>query len=337
MDDSESPTITISDPSDGSQINLGGTVAIYGSAFDNVEITELRIRTGGGNWINILPNLNGDSWSYSWDTTGETLGSYIISVKASDGTNEDTESIRLEIVDAQFPSLGITQPGQGEQFNCGETISISGFVSDNNEIAELEISIDEENWIDIMPDLEDGNWQYSWDTEGHASGQYLVSIRTSDGINSQVYETVQIRLVDNVDPVLEITSPTILDEHEIGDLIVFEGKLKDDVGITEFSISLDNGLSWIDMYPELDNRGKWSYLWDTRDLKPGQYTILLKMSDGSNEIEDQMILELKGEEPSDDDIEISLILYLFALIAIIILVTIAVVAISRHKKKKINY
>jgi hypothetical protein len=287
----------------------------------------------GGNWINILPNLNGNLWSYSWDTSEETLGSYIISIKASDGTNEDTESIRLELVDAQLPSLGINQPVQGEEFNCGETISITGFASDNNEITELEISMDEDIWIDILPILEDGNWEYSWDTSGLSSGQYSFSIRTSDGINSQVFETVQIRLVDNLDPVLEITNPTVLDEHEIGDLIVIEGKVTDDVGITEFSISLDNGLTWIDMYPDLNSKGKWSYLWDTSGLNKGQHTILFRMSDGSNEVEDQMILELKGEDDSEDDLEIPLVLLLLGLIAVIILVAIAVLAISRRKKK----
>jgi hypothetical protein len=337
MVDTESPSITISSPSDDTQINLGNTITISGSAVDNVEIKELRLKTSEGNWINILPNLFGESWSYSWDTTGNTLGTYSISIKASDGTNDDTESIRIELVDSQPPSLGITQPGQGTELNCGETISITGFASDNNEISVLEISIDEENWIDILPDLEDGNWGFSWDTTGLASGLYTVSVRTSDGINTQVTETLQIRLIDNVDPVLEIISPALSDEYEIGDMVVIEGKVTDDVSVTEFSISLDSGLSWVDLYPDLDSKGKWSYLWDTSGLNKGQHTILFRMSDGSNEVEDQMVLELKGEDDSEDDLEIPLVLLLLGLITVFILVAIAVLAISRRRKKKINY
>jgi hypothetical protein len=334
--DSESPSITISHPSHESQINMGSTITITGSATDNVKITELRIRTGGGGWVSIIPNLIGDIWSYSWDTTGNPLGTCVISVEGSDGPNEDTESIRLELVDTQLPSLGITQPGNEAEFNCGETISITGFASDNNEITELEISMEEYIWIDILPVLEDDDWDYIWNTNGLASGEYSISVRTYDGINSQVQETVQIRLIDNVEPVIEITNPATFDEHKIGDLIVIEGRLTDDVGITGFSISLDNGLSWVDMYPDLDSRGRWSYLWDTSELEPGQYTILLKMSDGSNEVEDQMTLELEGDEVVEEGLEIPLILLLFALIVVIILVAIAVIAITRRKKKN-NY
>jgi hypothetical protein len=331
--DVEAPMISILNPSENSEINIGTTITISGKAVDNVDILELQLKTSGGKWTDIRSYLIGDTWSYSWDTTDSTLGFYTISLKASDGTNERSESIRIKLVDSESPQVGVTTPSQGGDYNCGETIAITGWVSDNTEITELDLSMGDDIWIDLIPIMEDGEWYFSWDTNGLPAGLYTISVKTSDGINMPVYETVQINLKDHTEPTLEITNPKSQFQYEPGDFVIIEGKVSDDVGVSSLFISTDSGITWIDLYSDLDSRGRWSYIWDTSELRSGDYVIHIKVSDGSNEVEDQLTIELLGEKIQEDEPTFPIYLVLFGIFAVMILIAMGMIAVNRRRKK----
>jgi hypothetical protein len=332
--DSEPPLISITNPTENSKINIGATIMIQGTASDNVDLKELKLKTSGGKWTNIRPYLVGDVWSFSWDTSGLSLGFYTISLKASDGNFQETESLRVELVDSDAPELGISEPIFGKEFSLGETITISGWATDNVNIEELEFSIGDDFWVDLISDLEDGNWIYMMDTNGMSQGLHTITVRVSDGINEPVIETVEIRLIDSEEPLLEITEPQLQSTYDLGDRVIIEGKVSDNIGVTSLYISTDDGDTWIDISDDIDSRGRWSYFWDTKEMKSGYHTLLIKTSDGSNEVEEQIVLELKEtESPTDGELDFYLVLLLVIILSIVILTIIGIIAIKKRNKR----
>lgn len=331
--DSESPVISFSSPMEDSKINLGTTVMIQGTASDNIDLKELKLKTSGGKWTNIRPYLVGDLWSISWDTSDLSLGFYTISLKASDGTFEETESLRVELVDTEAPVMGISEPVNGKEYSIGETIKISGWASDNVKIHELDLSVGDDFWVDLLPDLEDGTWFYMLDTNGLNQGLHTITIKVSDGINEPVFETIEINLVDTEDPVLEITSPSVQLTYDLGDVVIIEGKVSDNIGVSSLYISTDGGVTWTDLYSDLDSRGRWSYFWDTKGLKSGYHNLRFKTSDGSNEVEEHLTLELRDtKSQTDGELDFYLVFLLVMILAIVILTIIGIIAMKKRNK-----
>jgi hypothetical protein len=335
LEDLSAPEISFTSPSADITFNIGSKISIHGTARDNVEIKDLRIRAGSGNWIDISSQLNGDSWSYVWDTAGYPVGSYTIRVKASDGFFDETESLRVELGDYQVPTLDISNPTQDEEYGCSELIQITGWVSDNTEITELQFSVEEDIWVDLMPNLDNGNWMYIWDTAGLPGDMYTITVKASDGTNPPIYETVQIGLVDTGEPELEITNPLMIFKYDVGEFILIEGKVSDDVGVSSVHISTDNGITWVDISDDLDKKGRWSYFWDTSDLKSDQYTVRIRVSDGTNEVQESLNFEIEEKKNEDEGVlSFPMLILLIVIFLIIVLVTVGIVTVRRRNKKK---
>ena len=222
-----------------------------------------------------------------------------------------------------------------EWFSIGETVKISGWVSDNVKIEELEFSAGNDFWVDLLPSLEDGNWYYMLDTNGLNQGLHTITIKVSDGINEPVYETVEVSLVDTEDPVLEITTPQVQFKYDLGDIVIFEVKVSDNIGVSSLYISTDSGVTWTDLYSDLDSRGRWSYFWDTKGLKSGHHTLRFKTSDGSNEVEEHLTVELREtESQTDGELDFYLVFLMVMILSIVILTIIGIIAIKKRNKKR---
>ncbi len=334
--DSEKPYIAITNPSSDSQIDVGSTITISGDATDNIGIFELELSLNGGQtWEDIISHLSNGQWSYDWDTSGSSLGTKTIKVKAEDEHGqESSDYIFIELVDTSGPFITITSPPQNEDFDCGDTIIITGTATDNMEISELELSTDsQDTWIDVLSNLDDGDWTYIWETLGLPVGGYSITVTALDGEGNQVVLSVDINLVDREMPELEITAMGEDNVFDIGDTVLIEGKASDNVHITELHISTDNGRTWTDILDNLDDDGEWSYTWDTTDEDSGWHDILIKISDGTYEVEDSISIVLIGEEDESEGISFMLLLLLIlAAIAIIIVMVLFAVIYKRGQK-----
>jgi hypothetical protein len=257
-----------------------------------------------------------------------------LSIKAGDGYFEKLDSISIELVDSELPILEISEPSKDGEFDCGEIIEISGFVSDNTEVSILRISLDSgDSWMDLTPVIIEDNWVYTWDTSGFGPGVYTISVEASDGINPPVLKELDINLVDVRIPILEILSPLDIGEYQLGDMVLIEGKVSDDIGISSLSISIDNGITWTDLTSDLDNKGKWSYIWDTSDLKPGSYYVRIKASDGTNEAEESITIELGEKENEDTILTFPMLVLLIMAFLIIVLTIVGTIAVKKLNKK----
>jgi len=333
LGDLEAPDVSILYPEEGSQINIGSVTTVSGTAVDNVEVQTLKLSTtGGGTWVNIISSLINGQWSYDWDTSECRKGQYTIKVKATDGENQEaSDLVFFELIDTISPEILIKSPLQDENFNCGDFITIQGTARDNTEITELKLSYDGElTWIDILPRLSNGNWFYDWDTRGMAGGRYTITITGSDGSNPQTKTKIEINLIDREKPILEFISPIGESDYEIGDTIIIEGRALDNSRISELWISTDNGKTWIDIKNNLDDQGRWSFIWETGELTAGTYNVRVKVSDGTNEVEDSLTIELKKGGKEETFPIFWILLMILAAIAIIVTVVISTIVFKRH-------
>jgi len=338
MVDTEGPSVSITYPAENSQINIGSTTLISGSAVDNIGIQRLKLSTNGGKtWVDVLSSLSNDRWSYDWETSGCSVGTYTIKIKAWDGKYEGSDYVFIELVDSISPKLTITSPTQNENCNCGEMVTVTGSATDNQVVTELKLSTDNGNtWIDIHSSLNNGNWFYDWDTKGLSAGVYSITITTSDGVNPQVSEMVDCILIDSEMPVLEVTNPIGDYQYEVGDIIIIEGKASDNVQISELWIGTDKGDNWIDILKNLDDRARWTYIWDTSDLEAGTYSVRIKISDGTNEVEKSLTIVLVEEEKEEAEVNIISMLFspIFLILLVIVVVVVIIVFIFKRRRKE---
>jgi hypothetical protein len=335
--DTQEPEISISYPTEDSQFNVGSQITIFGEATDNVGIVELELSYDGGiTWVDINESLEDGHWSYDLNTSGFSPGMCTIQIRASDNYFEVRDYLYIELVDDVLPTLSIESPSQNEKFNPKETILITGTSYDNCEILELKLTFNTgETWIDLLSSLKEGEWFYDWDTEEIPPGIYTITVYASDGENDPIYESVKIEIVDLEIPVLQIKAPLGENLFETGSNIEIRGTASDNLEIQGLWISDDNGKSWEDILTNLDSQGRWSYRWDTTGYDTGSYEILIKVSDGTNEVQKSITIvlfetEIEGEEKAS---ELFILMIMIILTVITVSVILGAVYFQRNRKK----
>jgi hypothetical protein len=126
--------------------------------------------------------------------------------------------------------------------------------------------------------------------------------------------------------------------NDVGDAVIFEGRATDNLQISVIQISMDNGDNWTDILYSLDDRGRWTYIWDTEDFKAGTYEIRIKISDGNNEVEKSLTIVLVEEEEEEEVNFVSMMfspLFLIIILVIVLAIISAVVYKTRPKSEEI--
>ena len=155
------PEVSIKSPDNGAEIM--GTITISGSASNDdgdetIETVEIAIE--GGGWEQASGTT---SWSYEWDTTQLTDGSYTVEVRAFDGKDySDTKEITLTVKNVQEnikPEVTILAPLLNAEVS--NEVDCTGRTSDEDgEIEWVEISFDESVWFKLTGT---NVWSNSWD------------------------------------------------------------------------------------------------------------------------------------------------------------------------------
>ncbi len=101
--DTLEPSSRFTSPADGSESWVSGEFTIVGTSSDDtsgVSLVELSL-DGGSNWRDL--NLQGDEWSYVWNTLSVPDGVYIVLARAKDnaGNKESTARITVHVNNIQ--------------------------------------------------------------------------------------------------------------------------------------------------------------------------------------------------------------------------------------------
>ena len=130
-DDTEDPTITITDPVSSSSFETAeNSIDLGGTASDNLEVTEIT-------WSNNRGGNGSASGTANWYVSTITLqeGNNVITVTSHDAAgNMGTDTLTVTFIppDTEVPSISITSPTSSSTYDTSHSsITISGTTSDN--------------------------------------------------------------------------------------------------------------------------------------------------------------------------------------------------------------
>ncbi len=139
--DATAPTTAITAPTNGAVIAGGSTTTITASASDNTGVTKVELYIDG----TLKTTLTSGPYTYSWNTTGVTLGSHTIQSKAYDNYSlvGSSSVTTVSITDQTAPTVSLTAPTAGS--TLAGTISLSANANDNtggSGVAKVEFYVD---------------------------------------------------------------------------------------------------------------------------------------------------------------------------------------------------
>ncbi len=204
----QSPSVSITNPSDGANFNVGATVTITADASDNDgSISKVEFFEG----TNKLGEDTGSPYSYDWQNVSS--GVYNLTAKATDNEGAITESAAISIsVGNTPPSVSITSPTDGQTFDAGSTVSITADASDSDG------SVNKVEFYQGTTKLgEDLTSPYSYDWTNVSIGTYDLTAKATDDDNEVTTSSiVQINVVDGTTENFSTTDDAYTREHPNG-------------------------------------------------------------------------------------------------------------------------
>ncbi len=292
------PTITITSPANNSEVS--GIVTINGTTSDpegNETIEKVVISIDGGAWIEATGTT---SWSFQWDTAELDNGEYFLRIRAFDGEDfSEILEINLDVqnvLENTKPTITITFPANNSEVSGIVTVNGTASDPDGDETIEsVEVSINSGAWKTATGTT---SWTFELDTTTLENGEYSLKFRAFDGEDfSEIAEftlNVQKPVPENKKPTVSITTPP--DGEKVSGKITISGSASDSDGSVEKVEVSINGENWT----SITGITSWSFEWDTKELKNGDYTIRVRSFDGTNHSEVKEIT-VTVENKDDDD------------------------------------
>lgn len=156
------------------------------------------------------------------------------------------------------PTVALLAPVDGAAVVLGTAVSIEGTSADNIGVTRIEVQIND----DVRVAIPGSEWEYSWTPS--AAGDYELTARAFDAAgNVGESETVTVTVsepdpeVDEVAPLVAVTSPAEGAEVEVGSAVTITGTAADDVGVTQVDVLVDGAL----LNTTVPTAGVWSLDW----------------------------------------------------------------------------
>jgi hypothetical protein len=307
------PFVKIDAPLNNSKLFAGEMVRIEGSVSDEDGIKSVRLKlkdqaTGEVKIDTHLVYNNDNIWFYDWDTRKFSPGVYSIIITAEDNKGlKNSVMIFVELILAGAPEIHILNPAANDGFEIGEWIEFNGTVFDNGYVTSLTITLGENTSVDLTTGIDNGFWQYFWDTRFAEAGFVEVKLTAEDNDNKISFASVVIELIeppvppDTTPPEVTISIPDYGTVITIGTTVTIAGYAFDDGELKTVIIKL--GVNHAGVKPAVTAEGEWSYEWDTGSASPGEVIIGVDAEDVSGNIgSDEVTVELSNPpEPVDND------------------------------------
>jgi len=194
----------------------------------------------------------------------------------------------------------ILSPSEGDDFLLNTPIVIRGSSISSRDIEGVEISFIDDIWHpaqDITPAGTPDwlNWEYVWQAADYAPGSYNIKVRSYDD-HTESISSINITLIDDIPPILQISTPDNLSVFRIGEVILFSGLLAENDIIESMTIEIGNS-DPVEIPFDVNNTN-WSYVWNTLNENPGTYTVSVEASDrGGNLVKLGLEIELVEGNP----------------------------------------
>jgi hypothetical protein len=234
--DTTLPTVSITSPASGTSYTTAQTVAINGSASDNVGVTKVEFYRGG-----VLQSTDTAApYSQAWPVSSSLNGTHSWTAKAYDaaGNNKTSVAVSLTVnisaADTTLPTVSITSPASGTSYTTAQTVTVNGSASDNVGVTKVEFyrggvlqSTDTAApYSQAWPVSSSLNGTHSWTAKAYdAAGNNKTSVAVS--------LTVNISAADTTLPTVSITSPASGTSYTTAQTVTVNGSASDNVGVTK--------------------------------------------------------------------------------------------------------
>jgi len=190
--DEQTPVVDITQPIDGS--SLGGSVVVAASATDDIGVTRVEFYLDG----ELVAEDDTAPYGFTWDTGLAGDGLHALMAKAYDedgneGIDDDT-GVTVANNDAGAPSISITNPTDGTQFQPGVQVTIVASATDDVRVARVVFFVDgiEIGEATAMP------YQTTWNAD--SIGDHTLTAKAYDAAQNEGASTpVAISVLENTE------------------------------------------------------------------------------------------------------------------------------------------
>ena len=261
------PVVTINTPPDNSIYETGATISFTGIASDAEDgfISDSLSPPAALNWVSSIDGPLGTIASIS---TTLTKGTHIITLTATDSESE-TGSANITIhVGNTPPTVSITSPATGTNYEIGEYVTFQGLSADTEDGTLSGPSLQWTSSID--GDFATGLSPSQINTL--SMGQHEITLIATDSNGAVTYSTPIAIRVGNITPVATILNPSNNASFENGETITFEGTGID----SEDGILLTTSLVWTSTRQGIIGTGT---SFSTTALDGGEHAVSLTATD----------------------------------------------------------
>jgi hypothetical protein len=270
LKDTKPPVVSLAAPAASDQVN--GIVTLAGVATDDGAIERIEFSQDGASYA-ALPGPRAESradFHVDVDLSRAAAEAQKLAFRVTDRSGNT--AIFTPVLDIQqandIPEVQIQVPQDGEvQRN---DFVVSGMAFDDDGIGAISWRMDGGEFAKLP-----GSSSFSIPVAlaDVSDNEHVIEVKAEDlnGVASPM-QAVKVR-VSKAEPVSRLVSPALTTTSR--DIVTLSGESSDKNGIGEVFLSFDNGRT----FNRADGKEKWTYRLDTRILKDGTYSILVKAID----------------------------------------------------------
>ncbi|HYI02390.1 Ig-like domain-containing protein [Hyalangium sp.] len=255
--DSVAPSVTFTSPQDGETVS--GLVALTASASDDRGVTRVEFYRG-------TTRLTTDStapYSYTWNTTSVTPGTYTLSARAFDlaGNMGTSSTVTVTVVpETVAPTVSITSPAAGA--TVFGVVPITATATDNFGVTKVEFYAG----ATLLGTDTSAPYSMSWSTTTKPDGSYTLIAKAYDAAGNSSTSEVAVALDNDTDaPSVTLTSPQ--GGQTVSGAVVLTASASDDRGVTR--VEFYRGSTFLGS----DTSAPYSYNWNTTSIAWGTFTL----------------------------------------------------------------
>ncbi len=236
--DGQSPTASVTAPAAGTSISSGTTTPITVSATDNTGVSSVAIYVDNA----LKTTLTASPFTYSWNTTGLSLGNHTIYAIAKDayGNSVTSSTITVSVADKTPPTVSLTAPASPVK----GTVTLNATAADTGGTSVTKVEFYAGTTL-IGTDTS-SPYQANWVTTNGSfpDNTYSLTAKAYDGAspaNTTTSSAVSV-VVENTDKTVPTTPSNLrMTATSLNSLSLAWNASTDNVGVTGYKVSRNGG------------------------------------------------------------------------------------------------
>ncbi|NQT35557.1 tandem-95 repeat protein, partial [bacterium] len=273
---------------------------VEASDVDTEEITLTAVSNDLPDGWNFVDNSDGTG-SFTWIPGYDDSGEYLLSLNVTDGEYNAGRDVVIRVIHVNRNLEWVTVPDSvGTDEGVELTFNVEASDPDGDELTLTAESLDlPEGWQ--FADNGNGTGSFTWTPEYYASGEYILTVRVTDG-EYIVVEDVKITVIHvNLPPTwIDVPESVAVDEGvELSFTVEASDFDGDEIALNASSNDLPGNWDFTD-----NGGGTGSFTWTPGFEDSGEYTLILTVSDAEFDVDEDVIITVNhtNRTPVWDDI-----------------------------------